>query len=609
MKFGFFRYARHICLLNLLWLAEAHGQSSQIVKEFHKDQGKRNRDEVYASINRMVQNPLLASGLVSGTESLNRSVESLMESLFYSIMDQDLRVSATDNMDITSEYKRDVHTANIGGYVVVDRFQLGPGFLKNLGEIRGLPLTFSAQGRLFITNASHRSDAQRKSETQKNGFWPNLVANWLGLLPLMSYLLPPSFNPEELYDPVSYLSTPFLFPTNIEEALKLPLGNVRSYGLSGNATFTLDTAGRAAKSLQSSLGLNDLDLTIPLSLFRDGEHRITILRRDESHVWLSLSETRRIGGSIAMPLGKHYRILQKLVSWWTGVSAPISPISFDLEKSRVYRIDELYDFNLLLAEAQDAFVKALHGDFQYVRALTAQEAKPEKLANGIEFQFRRITTRDESGHKQERSLYVAQKQKQNRFGVGESVTRDPDGEFLTLEAEHTAYDRAWNVLVGSDTVEFHHRLSIPVRKEIGPDKRSLLTLVTSTENPIYLTASLRIIDSFVDTRDYHRTLGMLRRYTGLSLKEAPEIPTYAEDLRQNLIREQALANPMNDIYRQQITATHLGKLASNAHIYFSHDIMLALARLGPSVLWTSLAKAFELDSEEWKEKGPREGFS
>ncbi|MDQ3231185.1 MAG: hypothetical protein M3Q07_05135, partial [Pseudobdellovibrionaceae bacterium] len=476
----------------------------------------------------------------------------------------------------------------------------------------GLPLTFNGHSQLFVTNATYRSEASRKSEEQKAGFWTELFANWFGLLPLLTNILPPSFNPLELYDPVTYLRTPFLFPSTIEHVLELPIGNIRSYGISGGASLAVDTAGRSAKNLQKSLGLSDLDLTIPLSVFRDGEHRISVLRRNQSHVWLALSEVRRLGTSFQTTLGKDYMVFQKMVKWWAGVPAPITPVDFDLQRAQIFQIDELYDFDLLREGAQQAFTEALHGDFRKARELTGQlqgQTTPADKSSGVQFQFYRVTTRNETGLKQERSFYVAQSQRQSTFGVGESRTTDRQGEFLNLEAEHFLHDRNWNILVGADTMEFRHKLSIPVKKEQGPGRATRFVLAADPANPLYMTASLRIIDNFVDVRDYNRILALLRRYTGLAMDDVPDIELFAQDVQRTLLRDQAMVNPMDEIYIQPVSATHLGKLSASAHLYFAHDLIMALARKDERVLWTALAKAFDVDPKYWSHEGTNEGMT
>jgi hypothetical protein len=596
-------------LIILLWSPCVWAQSSQVEKDFR--QASEDKIDAYESISRVVKNSTIASGLASGADSINRSVDSLMESLFYSLMDEDIKIRGSDSMSLVSGYRRDVHPTNIGTYVVVDRFQIGPDFLRELGKVRGLPLTFNGQSQLFVTNATYRSDASRKADEQKSGFWRELFANWFGILPFLTNILPPSFNPLELYDPVTYLKTPFLFPSTIDHALELPIGNIRSYGISGGASLAIDTAGRSARSLQESLGLSDLDLTIPLSVFRDGEHRISVLRRNQSHVWLALSEVRRIGTNLQLTLGKDYMVFQKMVKWWAGVPAPITPVDFDLQRAQIVQIDELYDFDLQREPAQKAFTEALHGDFRRARELTGQlqgQTVPPSKSSGISFQFYRVTTRNETGHKLERSFYVAQSQRQSTFGVGESQTTDRDGQFMNLEAEHFLYDRNWNLLVGTDTMEFRHKLSIPVRKEEGPRRSARYILTANAANPLYMTASLRIIDNFVDVRDYNRTVELLRNYTGLALDGLPEIPLYAADVERKLLREQALLNPMDEVYAQTVSATHLGKLSATAHLYFSHDLLINLARKDERLVWAAMAKAFRVSSRLWAQEGPAEGM-
>lgn len=581
-------------------------QSTEISQDFRSEPERR--VSTFDAMNRVVQNRALASGLASGVNSLNRTVDSLMEALFYSVMDQSFSLTATDNLALTSGYERDVHGTSIGSYVVVDKFRIGPDFLKDLGQIRGLPLTFSNQTHLFITNATLRSDAQRKSESERKGYWRELFNNWLGLLPLLSSILPPSFNPEELYDPSSYLATPFLFPRDVREALEMPLGTVRSYGLAGTTQFGIELNGPALQRAQKNLALGDLDLSIPFALFHEGEHRISILRRNESEVWLALSELRRIGRAINVNMRKDYSALQQLVTWWSGLPIPIAPIDFSLQKASNIRLDELYGFDLRDQIAQDAFTKALHGDFKMAREYGEKVAE-DNAEHGVTFHFRRFSTREEEGHRQGRSFYVAQNDSQSLLGKGESRTIDRQGEFFTLDAEFTQLDRDWDVLVGPETAEFKHRLTIPVLKEKQKDKSYLYTLASTPENPLFMTATLKVEDDFVDTRELQNILELFRLYSGLPLSDIPEIPILAADLQAKLLGRQALANPMDDIKRRELTPTHLGRLAAYAHLYFSHDLMLSIARRSRGDIWEALARAFKVEPAFWALEGPSPGIT
>ncbi len=584
----------------------AFGQSSEIIKDFKVESSKS--VSTFEAMNRIVENRALASGLASGVNSLNRTVDSLMEALFYSVMDQAFKSEFSDNVALSSSYQREVHGTSIGSYAVIDTFRLGPDFFKDLGKIKGLPLTFSNQTNLFITNANLRSDAQRKAEGQRNGFWRELLNNWIGIVPFLTTILPPSFNPEELYDPLGYLATPFLFPRDVTEALEMPLGTVRSYGLAGTTQFSIDLKGRVLGDLQETLNFGDLDLKVPFSLFRDGEHRISILRRDENEVWLALSEVRRMGQSINFDLRKNYSALQQLVKWWTGLPILIAPIDFGLQNAENIRMDELFGFDLREKKAQEAFTKALHGDFQPARDY-GEKAKSEVKEHGVHFHFRRFSTKSENGLRQGRSFYVAQSQRQSLLGAGETHTIDNQGEFYTLDAEFLMQDRDWDVLVGPETTEFRHRLSIPVRKERTENDKERYVLATDAENPLYMTATLKLADDFVDTLEVQNIEELFRLYSGLPLEELPRIPIRAKDVEAKLLSQQAFANPMDEIKRRELTPTHLGKLAGYAHLYFSHDLMLAIARLPIDQLWNSLAVAFKVDPLFWSQEAENPGFS
>lgn len=599
---------RSRCFLAYLSLISclAFSQGTEISKDF-RSEGDR-KPSTFEALNRLVQNRGLASSLASGVVSLNRTVDSLMEALFYSIMDQSITFEASDNLALTSGYEREVHGTSIGAYVVVDKFRLGPDFLKDLGKIRGLPLTFSNQTHVFITNATLRSDAQRKSEGERHGYWRELLNNWLGLIPLLSSVLPPSFNPEELYDPAGYLATPFLFPRDVKEALDMPLGTVRAYGLSGITQFSVDLKGSALKKIQENLQLADLDLSVPFSLFHEGEHRISILRRNENEVWLSLSELRRLGHSVSVDLSKGYSAFRQLVKWWTGLPIPIAPIDFSFQKSHNIRLDELFAFDLREVKAQEAFGKALHGDFDPARELGETPGEqPNK--SGVTFHFRRFSTKNEDGLRQSRSFYVAQSQKQSILGSGESRTIDRQGEFFTLDAEFVQLDRDWDVLVGPETAEFKHRLSIPVRKELRKGKDPRYELASNIENPLYMTATLKVADDFVDTRELQNILELFRLYSGLTFNDIPQIPIRALDLEKRLLSVQALANPMDEIKRRELTPTHLGRFAAYAHLYFSHDLMMALARQSREQMWGSFATSFQAEPTFWAEEGVTPGFT
>lgn len=596
-----------ICLFLVMTARLGFGQSSEIFKDFRQP-SEQSRSANVEILNRSIQNRALATGLASNANSINRSVEDLMESLFYSIMDQNVSWTASDSLNLTTAYRRDVEETSIGTYVVIDHFRFGPDFFREVGKVRGLPISVQNQSNVFLTNVTYRSDALRKSESQQVGRWRELANNWFGALPFLTGILPPSFNPEELYDPISYLQTPFLFPSDSDESLEMPIGNVRSYGIAGSTGPGLDLVGRSIKDLQDDLSLSDLTLKLPLSAFYEGQHQISVLRARDNEVWLALTEIRRLGALLNIEIGKRYQIFQKVFKWWAGVPATIAPVDFDLERSTIWQIDEMYSYDLTKETARKALNDALNGKLAMSRKYGKLQDTDELLENGVIFQFRRFSTKDEDTTQQGRSLYVLQNQRQRQLDVGESSTRDREGEFFSLDTEQIIQDRDWNVLVGAETVEYKLKLSVPITKEHVPTESGKRTTVhkldLTQEEPLALFAGLKIIDNFHDTRDHNRLLGIIRTFAGLEMTTLPDIPMYAKDLEQRYIQEQALSNPMDEAFRKQVPTTNLGKLEANAQIYFSHDLMLEIAKKSPAEFWRNFAIAFAVDPIYWAEQGP-----
>lgn len=573
--------------------AQIGGYRPSITREFRKEESAKQPG--FEILNRSIQNHAVASSLASNAGEINRTVESLMESLFYSIMDQSASSSISDTLTAKATYEREVQATGIGTYVVFDRFRIGPEILKDIGNLQGLPLTFRNQNKLFLTNVSYRSDAQRKANSQTRSGWREWANNWFGGLPLLTRILPPSFNPEELYDPISYLGTPFLFPKNSEQALQMPLGTVRSYGLSGSVGPSVDIAGAPFKNAQEALSLGDLDFGIPVGGFIEGEHQISVLHTRDNEVWLAVSEIRQLGGILNFSLGKRYQIFQHLVKWWTGSIAVIAPIDFEIERSKILQRDELYTFDLSKVDARQALDKALNGDLTLAKSFSMREAQAEE--SGVRFQFRRLSDRGEDSSRQARSLFVLQSQKRDRINDGESTILDKQGEFVTLEAEHAVQDRDWNVLTGAETVDVTFRYGLPVLKKVQGGETFYKAV--EQKEPNYLIANLRIIDRFHDTQDYARSVEMLRRFSHLPLNQVPELPIYAKDLEARFRREQAFQNPMDTAFEKDVPPTHLGRFEAFSHVYINQETLKNIGRLEPSAFWQAYAKSFGLDEEYW----------
>ena len=278
-----------IPLLILCIAGESEGNKYRKSKDLDSTQDKADQ---YESVQRLIKNPTLASGFTSGAKSINRTVDTLMESLFYSVMDQTVSTKFTHDLGFDIGYSRNVNETNFGTYIITDSFRLGPSYQKKLLSIGTIPATLSGNGNAIVSNIYHRSDALRAYENNTLPLWRGVFNQWFGMLPVLTNILPPSFNPEELYDPLKYLSTPFLIPNTAEQAKKIPIGSIRRYGINGGINLAADPFFDSFKKITDETSLDDLDIALPISVFKTGSHTISILRKSEHIFWLFVSDVR-----------------------------------------------------------------------------------------------------------------------------------------------------------------------------------------------------------------------------------------------------------------------------------------------------------------------------
>ena len=279
-------------------------ETTSVQITFDESDSEDNSQSIAPPIEQLFKNPALSAGLASGADAINRSVESLLDALFYSLLDNDLRYDMTDHSWFSANLQRDVFSAPSGAYIVVDRIDMGPRYSREMWRVHDIPVTLGVEGSVEVLQIYLRSDGMRLAEQSELPVWRRLVNNWFGLLPLASALLPPSFNENELYDPLRQAATPFIFPLEIETFYDMPVGSIRSYAISGGATYSLGFEGLIDKTTRDALEtLEGLKESLPYQIFVRGEHRINVLRRGEHKAWVGMSKINRAGHSISTVLG------------------------------------------------------------------------------------------------------------------------------------------------------------------------------------------------------------------------------------------------------------------------------------------------------------------
>ncbi len=171
-------------------------------------------EQAAASNSSILRNPAIANTLNLGTNLLNRSTETLMEVLFYSILDQKMSSRLTRDLKFETELRRDLISLPNGSYVVVDKF-----LMVLLMIAYSLPYLCNCSpgidGRVGLQHIYVRNDAMRAINQKTLPWYRSLLNNWFGILPLLTGILPPSFNPNELYDPINVPLAPFTFSNKL----------------------------------------------------------------------------------------------------------------------------------------------------------------------------------------------------------------------------------------------------------------------------------------------------------------------------------------------------------------------------------------------------------
>lgn len=539
-------------------------------------------------INRIFRNPTLASGLASGAANINRSIDSLMENLFYNLMDQEVSYDVTDNSQFRIGYDRDVYPVPDGSYVVVDRFAIGPDFLTPLTTLYRLPLNLGGQGQVNVLNIYLRTDGQRIAESKQVGFWRNMFNNWFGLLPIFTAILPPSFNPNELYDPVSELVTPSLFPMEDHIALEMPIGNVRSFAVSSVIHVGMDFFANQLDQEVSIFGNQPFEWSLPYQVFNEGQHRINVLRRDEHTFWVGLQSIDRMGHKVDGRLRRKFFLFDKVwESMWRGMPAAIIPFDFNYWDAQQFSYDMLFQYDFRQKTARRAFEKGVRGDFRDSELLS------EKKDSGVEFQFTRHSKGNETAYGGGKNFFVVRDQREYLTGDALITTLDPEGKFYVMETKARIEDQSWDVLVGEESIAYEYRLVSRVKK----DHKGDFVFDPDTKPSYYGILSMTLQDRSVDAEEYIEYLDRIRSFTSLPLESAPVIPLRDPIRALNYRQEVFTKDPTEVPQVISTTPTLLGRMGAHAAFYLEENDWEELARQSDGVVAKEVAKAFGYGEE------------
>jgi hypothetical protein len=557
----------------------------------------------FPRIEEIFENPALASGLASGAEALNRSIDSLMDAVFYSLLDNELRYKLTDANIFSAKIQRDVYDTTAGQYIVVDRFSLGPEHSRLLRTLHNIAVTLGANGKVDVLQIYLRSDGMRLDEQQKMNFLERWVANWFGLVPLLAAVLPPSFNPNEMFDPIKLVQTPFVFPLDGDSFKKMPIGSIRSYTVSGGVQFGISFNDVLDQRTRETLKrLEGLTQSLPYSVFVEGQHRINVMRRDEHTAWVGVTNIKSLGHRFGATIGNTLALLKgafgiktKNVHWsWQGFAAPIFPIDAQLEQVVADQFDQLFQFDIRNFHALQAYESAVTGDFTVARQKQLLESE-QRIPTGVKFEFTKKELRRSIETRVGPNLTLVRYNRRHNRSRSESEIVDPAGKFDVLDARQDIRDEGWDALVGGEEIDFQNNAELRVRKvveaESNGSKRYFYRFDPGAK-PYSMTLSMKVQDRYVDTREYNNYIQELADFTQIDMRSMPKFADVDHDRAANARRRAYFSVVDSDVTNVKVPSSYLGRFGAQAAIHLDSDHLQMILDKSADELWSAFADVF-----------------
>jgi hypothetical protein len=593
---------------------ELPGETSVTVHFDPKPEKEATGDDGYLPrIEELFQSGALVNGINSGADAINRSVESLMEAVFYNLMDHEVRADNTRESWISLLANRNVFSTSTGSYVIVDKIAFGPRYLKELWKIHDVPISLGADGSVEMLEIYPRSDAARLSEQRSLPRWRQWANNWFGILPLLTRVLPPSFNPNELYDPIRQIESPFSFPLTIESFKTMPIGSIRSYGISGGVQVPLgvgDLLDIPTKKLIAKVF--DSTAQVPYTVFSTGTHRINVLRRGENLAWVGLSNVTRSGQSLAGIIGNTLYLMQNAVKHfsWAGVPLPLFPIDIELSGALSKKFDQLYEFDLSNPKAASAYLTAVRGDFAPSGKL--DEARRNKGENtGVRYHFTKVESSTDASSKNYANVFVARRGRRQNRSKSEIEIRDESGVSFVLEGAEDQQDERWDLLVGHEESRVRNQVDLKVNRQenLTDQLGSYVYTFKDEKNALAVSVNYNISDRYADTEEYESYIAEMKRFLQMPLGEVPAFPLLNEDVISQYRKRAYLDDPAKDILTVAPTPTVLGRINANAAISFDTQAINNITSRSVDEMWGAFAKAFGMNEETWRNPNLRAGVA
>ena len=559
-----------------------------------------NSSSFFPPIQKLFENPTFTRGLQQTTTAINQSFDTLMDSLFYSLLNQTFIEKISSEVNISASTQRKVYSVIDGAYVVIDKFSFGPNYFKKIGEFNKLPINLGANNSVDIFDIYLRSDGQRISERKEVGHFRYLLNNYFWFLPLLTSILPASFNPNHMYNPLNLAQTPFVFPLNKKRFNSMPTGSIRSYQISGGIQIPFDFSVFEQTNLKYFLQTLDFKKNIPYTIFMQGNYRVNVLKKSRNNAWVGLTKTTRKGHALTGIVGNTFYVLSNTLGMipWAGIPIGLYPLNIEISDIFVNKNDILFSYNLDIPGAETSYIDALKGNF------TSSFKRSKIPKSGVEYHFTQNKESKLNKTNNANNLYFLSRKHNRSLEISEIEINDPNGKHFVLEVSKLNELKTSNFISGDSNQSMQSLATIEVDKLSKNKKykdasshhlKLKNTYALKGKYPYNLQFFLRINKKLATSIDYRNYVKVLRDFSYLALEEFKDIPIKSDKDYNHYQKEMYLSHPNQRHFKSHVTSTILGKLNIQATILFSYDHLKKIINSSDYTKWLGLGKGYQLE--------------
>lgn len=406
----------------------------------------------------IVDSPALRHLLSAGTIAANKAVTNAMDALFYSLLDRTWPISRTRFAVLNTGIERKLTALSNNTYLVVDRMMIGPSLSRPVLPPTPLGVGSTLSSGAYFYEFYIVSDAERVAFS--NAKTKNLfsVENWFGILPLLTRILPPSFDANELYNPLRVFKTPLKVPLTKNDLAEMPENSMRSYAVKGSIGFPIEHKWILDR-LPEIASKTALTPGVPINFYADAMARVTVQKQPNSKYRVSLSHINTEGQSIGLEIGKTFYAFGLAAGKfsWKGIPIPIFPLKSSIDQTLFQEFSQIRDIDLTNDLPDKILSEALTGNFINLDqvCLHCNQTETSKIGNGS------VSNSTNSG-------FFFDTEKEFRTETADHIVHSPKVALNYREMRSDRKSSGWDIMNGATTEATAFSWSTPFKQDTSP---------------------------------------------------------------------------------------------------------------------------------------------